>query len=70
MADLQLAPEAEADLDDIWFYVAEQSSSLDVADRFIDSVTQRFGRSPNFRFPGAAATICVPVFASSPLLAI
>jgi plasmid stabilization system protein ParE len=26
-----IAPRAEADLDDIWFYVARESGSLDVA---------------------------------------
>jgi toxin ParE1/3/4 len=26
----------------IWYYVASESGSLDVADRFIDSITDRF----------------------------
>jgi hypothetical protein len=38
----RLSPEAEADLDDIWFYVARESGSLEIADRLIDSITQRF----------------------------
>ena len=38
----RLAPEAEAELDDIWYYVAKESGSLDVADRFVESLTGRF----------------------------
>jgi toxin ParE1/3/4 len=34
--------QADSDLDDIWYYVASKSSSLDIADRFIDSITDRF----------------------------
>ena len=34
----RLAPEAEAELDDIWYYVAKESGSLDVA----ESLTGRF----------------------------
>jgi toxin ParE1/3/4 len=45
----RLAPEAEADLDDIWLYVAKDSGSLEIADRLVDSLTDRFwllGRYP------------------------
>jgi toxin ParE1/3/4 len=38
----RLAPEAETDLHDIWSYVATESSSIDIADRLIDSITKRF----------------------------
>jgi toxin ParE1/3/4 len=38
----RLAPEAEADLDSIWYYVASQSGSMEVADRLIDALTERF----------------------------
>ena len=37
-----LAPEAETDLDDIWYYIAKESSSIEIADRLIDSITARF----------------------------
>ena len=46
---LRLAPEAEADLDDIWLYVARESGSLEIAYRLIDAITRRFfllGRHP------------------------
>ena len=38
----RVAPEAESDLDDIWLYVARASSSIEIADRLIDSITTRF----------------------------
>lgn len=38
----RLAIEAEADLDDIWFYTARNSGSLEIADRFIEVLTDRF----------------------------
>jgi toxin ParE1/3/4 len=34
--------QADSDLDDIWYYIASKSGSLGVADRFIDSITERF----------------------------
>ena len=36
------SPEAETELGDIWLYVAHESGSLDVADRLIHSLTERF----------------------------
>ena len=38
----RVAPQAEADLDNIWNYVAEESGSLKIADRLIESITERF----------------------------
>lgn len=38
----RLAPAAEAELDDIWYYIAKESSSIDTADRVVDSITDRF----------------------------
>ena len=38
----RLAPAAEAELDEIWFYVAKESHSIEIADRAIDSITDRF----------------------------
>ena len=38
----RLAPEAEADLDNIWYHVARESGSLEIADRLIDFLTDRF----------------------------
>ena len=36
------APGAESDLDDIWYYVANDSGSVERADRFVASLTERF----------------------------
>jgi toxin ParE1/3/4 len=38
----RVAPQAEAELDDIWYYVAKKSGSIEIADRLIDSITERF----------------------------
>lgn len=38
----RLAPEAEADLDAIWFYVAKETASPETAARLIDTITERF----------------------------
>jgi len=50
----QIAPQAEADLDEIWLYVAKQSGSLETASRLIDSITDRFHRLARFPFAGRA----------------
>jgi toxin ParE1/3/4 len=45
----RLAPHAERDLDDIWLYVAKESGSIEIANRLIDTITERFlalGRFP------------------------
>jgi toxin ParE1/3/4 len=36
-----LTPEAEADLDAIWLYLAEKSESIEIANRLIDSIADR-----------------------------
>jgi plasmid stabilization system protein ParE len=38
----RVAPQAEAELDSIWYYVANESGSIEIADRLIDSITERF----------------------------
>ena len=38
----RLAPQAVEDLDNIWFYVATESGSIEAANRLIDSLTRRF----------------------------
>ena len=35
-------PEADADLDSIWHYVAYRSGSFDIADRLVETLTDRF----------------------------
>ena len=38
----RLAPQAEADIEDIAFYVFPDSGSLEIADRLVHSITERF----------------------------
>jgi plasmid stabilization system protein ParE len=38
----RVAPEAEAELDSIWYYVAKESGSIEIVDRLIDSITEHF----------------------------
>jgi toxin ParE1/3/4 len=38
----RLAPGAEVELDEIWFWTAKESGSIEIADRLIDSITERF----------------------------
>lgn len=38
----RVAPEAEVELDNIWYYVAKASGSIEAADRVIDTITERF----------------------------
>ena len=45
----RLAQRAEADLDEIWLYVAKESTSIEIANRLIDTITDRF--FPLARFP-------------------
>jgi toxin ParE1/3/4 len=35
-------PQADFDLDEIWHYVATRGNSFDIADRLVDSITDRF----------------------------
>jgi plasmid stabilization system protein ParE len=48
----RVAPRAEADLDDIWLYVAKESASMDVATRLIDSITGRLSFLAAFPYVG------------------
>jgi len=48
----RLVQEAEADLDDIWLYIAKESGSIDVADRVVDSLTERFGLLARYPYIG------------------
>jgi plasmid stabilization system protein ParE len=38
----RLAPQAIADLEDIWYYVARESGSIEIANQPIDTITRRF----------------------------
>lgn len=34
--------QADSDLDSIWYYVATESGSIEIADRLVDAITERF----------------------------
>jgi hypothetical protein len=38
----RVAFEAEIELDNIWYYVAKESGSVEIADRLIESIIARF----------------------------
>jgi plasmid stabilization system protein ParE len=38
----RVSPQAEADLDGVWYYVAKESGSIETANHLIDSITDRF----------------------------
>jgi toxin ParE1/3/4 len=48
----RLAPEAEAELDDTWYYIATDSGSIEVADRVIDSIAGTFAVLARFPHAG------------------
>jgi toxin ParE1/3/4 len=48
----RVSPRAEADLDDIWFYAAKESGSIEIANRLIDTITNRFLLLGGFLFIG------------------
>ena len=50
----RVAGEVEVDLDEIWFYVAKESGSMDVATRLVDSITDRFSFLAGFPYAGRA----------------
>jgi plasmid stabilization system protein ParE len=39
---LRIAPQVEAELDEIWDYHARESGNEDIANRLIDSIADRF----------------------------
>src|ERR1700733_154071 len=38
----RLAPQAANDLDEIWFFIARESGSVEIADNMINAITSRF----------------------------
>ena len=38
----RVSSQVEAELDDIWLYIATESTSVKVADRVVDSITEQF----------------------------
>jgi len=49
--EIRVSREAEAELDEIWLFVARSSGSIDIANRVTDGITARFGLLS--RYPAA-----------------
>ena len=49
---IRLAPQARADLDAIWLYVARESSSSAIATRAVGSIADTFGMFAKFPYIG------------------
>jgi plasmid stabilization system protein ParE len=41
--EILVSPAAEAEMDDIWLYVARESQSIEIASRVVDAITSKFG---------------------------
>jgi len=61
------APQADLDLDDIWCYIAAKSGSADIADRLVDSITDRFFLMANHPYLGRARDDLRPGLRSFPV---
>ena len=48
------APRAQTDLGEIWYYTAKGSGSIEIANRLIDSITDRFYLLSGFPHAGRA----------------
>src|SRR5580693_7678287 len=44
----KLSPRAESDLDEIWYYIVSGSGSIEIADRFLESIAERFELLANY----------------------
>ena len=42
MKKIRVSDPAERDLDNIWYYIARNSGSIETANRVVDSITQHF----------------------------
>ena len=46
---IRISPQARADLDEIWFYIAEEGGSEILATRVIAAITDKFALFARFR---------------------
>jgi toxin ParE1/3/4 len=49
---IRLAPQARADLDAIWLYIARESGSRSVATQLVSSIADKFGMFAKFPYIG------------------
>jgi plasmid stabilization system protein ParE len=57
--EIFVSPAAEAEIDDIWLYVARESHSIEIASRVVDGITAKFWTvvSPVISFRAAPAIL-------------
>ena len=61
---IRFGPQIEAELDEIWFYIAQESGSIDIADRLVDSISDHFFLlSKHPQLAACVIMICVPACA-------
>ncbi|SRR2546430_13407671 len=63
----RLAPEVETELDEIWYYTARESGSVQTANRLIDSITERFFLLAGFPYAGRVRNDLRPGLRSFPV---
>jgi plasmid stabilization system protein ParE len=54
MSEFRLAPEAEAELDDIWLHIARESGAIDIATRVVEKITEHFWLLARYPYLGRA----------------
>ena len=54
MSEFRLAPEAEAELDNIWIHIARESGSIDIATGVVEAISERFWLLARYPFLGRA----------------
>jgi toxin ParE1/3/4 len=54
MSEFRLAPEAEAELDEIWLYIARESGSTDIATRAVENIAEHFWLLAQYPYLGRA----------------
>ena len=67
MADLHISSEAEADLDDIWLYVATESQSIEPAELLLDRFGVFFSRLAQNPYLGRRRDEIRPGYRSFPV---
>jgi plasmid stabilization system protein ParE len=54
MSEYRVAPAAEAELDEIWLYLARESASIDLATRVVENITEQFWLLARYPYLGRA----------------
>jgi toxin ParE1/3/4 len=54
VSGFRLSAEAEAELDDIWLYLARESGSIKLASRVVENITERFWLLARYPYLGRA----------------